>query len=118
MHDVGKIVKFKGESQLDVFDDDKCNVINGTDELFFGPFMEQDDVEYAYEFQACTSFSFHYKELTNIKGHKAVRKTMKPLDAQVTKCLMQQQSLKLFPRYSLDQRVTAMNILDVYRKVW
>lgn len=83
VHDVGRIVGFNGEPELDIFEDEACNVINGTDELFFGPFMEEEDIELAYEFQACQSLSYHFRELTNIKGHKTVRKVLKGLDSKV-----------------------------------
>lgn len=85
VHDVGKIVSYNGESQLDFFDDEACNVINGTDAFFFGPFMEQDDIEYTYDFQSCRSFKFEYDVLSNIKGHKAVRKIIKDINSRVYK---------------------------------
>lgn len=85
VHDVGKIIAFNGQPELDYFADEACNVINGTDEYFFAPFMEQEDIEQAYDYQSCGSFSFKFDRLTNIKGHKTVRKIMEPPIAQVNK---------------------------------
>lgn len=84
VHDVGKIVEFNGNRELDQFTDDYCNIVNGTDELVFGPFMEENDVEQVFEFQACLSFDIRFRKLTKIKGRKAVRKTIQSLDTNVS----------------------------------
>ena len=49
IHEVGKILKFNGQSKLDVYYDDNCNAINGTDFTCFSPFMDKYDIEWGFE---------------------------------------------------------------------
>lgn len=49
IHDMGKILTLNGQPNLDIYYDDTCNVINGTDFSCFAPFMDKYDIEWGFE---------------------------------------------------------------------
>lgn len=68
IHDVGKMVLFNGETEMDAFDGEECNAIKGTDGLFYPPFLKQEDVIWSFSSSICRSLGLHYKEDSSYQG--------------------------------------------------
>lgn len=68
IHDVGKMVSFNGETEMDAFDGDECNEIKGTDGLFYPPFLNEDDVIWSFSSAICRSLGVFYKNDSNYQG--------------------------------------------------
>ncbi|XP_063708643.1 sensory neuron membrane protein 1-like [Culicoides brevitarsis] len=105
VHDVGRIVEFNGLAELETYDDDECNVINGTDEMFFGPFMEWEDPVVSFDFQLCRSFNYNYDRDTKVKGHKTTRKILQSFEPKNPKCFCN----KYFPEKCLPKGAFDIN---------
>lgn len=46
--ELGKILSFNDEPQIDVYDGDSCNEIRGTDSTIFHPFLSNTDKLWAF----------------------------------------------------------------------
>lgn len=66
--DIGKVVAFNDEPEMDAWDGDECNQYVGTDSTIFAPYMDVNDGIWAYEPAVCRSLGgvniyfiyFHY----------------------------------------------------------
>ncbi|KAJ6644521.1 Sensory neuron membrane protein 1 [Pseudolycoriella hygida] len=62
IQDVGRVVAINGEPMLKVYKDNvKCNLINGTDKMFFPPFQQKQDILWVHAENACKSFPLRFK---------------------------------------------------------
>lgn len=53
--DLGKVVAFNDEPEMDAWDGDECNQYVGTDSTIFPPYMDVNDGIWAYEPAVCRS---------------------------------------------------------------
>lgn len=74
--DVGKIVSVNGERLLEKFDDDNCNVINGTDMDVFPPKQQKDEEQWIYAHDFCRSLVLQYGGRKRIHGIKTMMKEL------------------------------------------
>lgn len=84
INDVGRILSVNDAPMLKLFKQDQsCNVINGTDKLYYPPFMNKSDVMWVYSHDACKSFPLRYGYMTSIRGAKAAWKGLNNADPLV-----------------------------------
>lgn len=70
IRDLGKIVELNGEIEQDIWYDDECNKVNGTDGTIFAPFIEKEDGVQVFVAQLCRSFVANYKHPSKVSGIK------------------------------------------------
>lgn len=58
--DIGRVVSFNGETEMDFWDDDECNQYVGTDSTIFPPYMNVKDGIWAYEPSVCRAMGAEY----------------------------------------------------------
>lgn len=58
--EIGRVVAFNGETEMDAWSEDECNQYVGTDSTIFAPFTNKDDGIWAYEPSVCRSLGAHY----------------------------------------------------------
>lgn len=64
IQEVGRVIAVNGEALLSVYKDNfKCNLINGTDKMFFPPFQQKNDVLWIHSEPACKSFPLRFKKM-------------------------------------------------------
>ncbi len=63
----------------------RCDVINGTDKLFFPPFQNHGDVIQTYSHDACKNFPLRYEYMKSIRGAKTAWKSLDMKDPLVLK---------------------------------
>nr|QGW45471.1 sensory neuron membrane protein 1e [Bradysia odoriphaga] len=69
IQDVGRVIAINGEALLSVYKQNyKCNLINGTDKMFFPPFQEKSDVLWIHAESACKSFPLRFKKMKRKRG--------------------------------------------------
>lgn len=71
--DVGRVISFNGDTEMDYWDGDECNHYVGTDSSIFPPFMKRSDNIFAYEPSICRSIAASYKEPSKYMGIKTNR---------------------------------------------
>lgn len=74
--DIGKVIAFDGEPEMDFYDGDECNQFVGTDSTIFAPYMDVKDGIWAYEAAVCRSLGADYVGKSKYKG--VVRSAGKP----------------------------------------
>lgn len=60
IRDLGRVIEYKNEEQLDVWDVDECNEYKGTDSTIFAPFGRPEDHLWAFEPAACRAMKIFY----------------------------------------------------------
>ncbi|XP_063708642.1 sensory neuron membrane protein 1-like [Culicoides brevitarsis] len=65
--DVGRVVKYKEEDELDNYDGEECNEIKGTDGLFFPPFLTKKSKIHAFASPICRSISMWFEKKISFK---------------------------------------------------
>lgn len=58
--DLGRVVAFNGEPEMDIWDEDQCNQFVGTDSTIFPPYLDIKDGIWAYEATICRSLGATY----------------------------------------------------------
>ncbi|CAG7726054.1 unnamed protein product [Allacma fusca] len=66
--DFGRVVSWKGQTSLDFWKGDTCNMINGTDGSLFPPFVERDRIVRLFSADLCRSLYLKYTNDYEYKG--------------------------------------------------
>lgn len=85
--DVGRVTLIDGEPILKVYKDQKqnrCNVVNGTDKMYFAPFQQKNDILWIHDISSCKSFPLRLKKMKRVHGVKAAYKFYNPMDPLVS----------------------------------
>ncbi|KAM5170206.1 platelet glycoprotein 4-like [Mantella aurantiaca] len=70
---VAMITKYKGESTLPYWNDDYCDMINGTDAASFPPFVDKKKALYFFSSEICRSIYGEFEKEYTLKGIKLYR---------------------------------------------
>lgn len=79
IQDVGRVIAINGEAMLSVYKESnnyKCNLINGTDKMFFPPFQQKSDVLWIHAESACKSFPLRFKKMKRKRTINTAYKTV------------------------------------------
>ncbi|XP_063708634.1 sensory neuron membrane protein 1-like [Culicoides brevitarsis] len=71
--DVGKIIEYNNELELDTYENDTCNQFNGTDGLIFPPFLKETDEIWAFEHSLCRSFAVKFQSKSSFEDIQTSR---------------------------------------------
>lgn len=82
--DVGKMLAFNDDEELDVWGTDECNQYRGTDSTIFPPMLRKEDGLWAYEPSLCLSIGAFYVGPSNYAGIPTWEYTMKFGDPKVS----------------------------------
>lgn len=67
--DIGRIIRVNDDPMQNIYKHDaKCNVVNGTDKMFFPPFQTKRETIWVYSHDACISFPLVYSNTEFLKG--------------------------------------------------
>lgn len=66
--DIGRVVAFNDEEEMDHWGEDECNQYVGTDSTIFPPYMNPEDGIWAYEPSICRSLGATYKNPSSYMG--------------------------------------------------
>ncbi|XP_062554263.1 sensory neuron membrane protein 1-like isoform X2 [Armigeres subalbatus] len=58
--DLGRVVTYNGETEMDMYDGDECNKFVGTDSTIFPPFLTTKDKLWAWSPEICRSMGAYY----------------------------------------------------------
>lgn len=72
-HDIGRVVAFNDDTEMDVYDDDTCNQYVGTDSTIFPPFMKKEEGIWAHEPSMCRALGATYKSKAKYNGLPVLR---------------------------------------------
>lgn len=84
IHDVGRLLAVNDKPTLKVFKEDpKCNIINGTDKIFYPPLQKKLDIIWVYSHDACKSFPLRYQYKKTMRGASTAWKSINMSDPLV-----------------------------------
>lgn len=75
---VATIDRYKGERNLPFWDDQYCNMINGTDASSFAPFVDKKKPLFFFSSDICRSVSANYMKTYSLKGINVFRFSLLP----------------------------------------
>lgn len=81
--DVGRVIALNEHPTLKVHEDEKCNIINGTDAMYLPPFQRKDELLWAFSNDACKSLPLRYKHKKTVHGVRTAYKSMYASDPMV-----------------------------------
>lgn len=71
--DIGRVVAFNGDTEMDTYDDDECNQYVGTDSTIFPPFLKKEEGIWAHEPSMCRALGLTYKSKAKYNGIPVLR---------------------------------------------
>lgn len=87
LNDLGRVVEFNKEPELDVWDGDECNELRGTESSIFPPFQHKKAGIWAFEALICRSMQTKYVGKSSYSGLPTSRHIIDLGDSDV--CLIQ-----------------------------
>ena len=72
---MGKILELNGKPMLDIYDEDRCNMLKGTDGTLYPPFISKDQTFELFILDICRSFKFVFQKeefYNGIEGYRYV----------------------------------------------
>lgn len=107
--DVGRMISFDDEEEMDVWGTDECNQYHGTDSSIFPPRLKPDQGLWAYEPSLCLSLGAKYVGPSKYDGISTREYTIDFGDASVLHFLQFQKSfLNLLIRFNAERRKHTM----------
>ncbi len=73
IHNLGKVIEFNEEPELDVWDGDECNELRGTESSIIPPFMTKEEGIWAFEANICRSMRAVYERPSKYRGIPTLR---------------------------------------------
>ncbi|KAG4080358.1 hypothetical protein HA402_010850 [Bradysia odoriphaga] len=70
---LGKVIEFNGEPELDIWDGDECNELRGTESSIFPPFGVKENGIWVFEAGICRSMHLKYAKPTKYHGIPTLR---------------------------------------------
>ncbi|XP_031619154.1 sensory neuron membrane protein 1-like [Contarinia nasturtii] len=70
IRDIGRVLEFNGESEMDAWFEDECNRVDGTDGTIFAPFYEKEEGFSIYVPQMCRKLLLEYQRPSKYAGIK------------------------------------------------
>ncbi|KAJ8402133.1 hypothetical protein AAFF_G00373680 [Aldrovandia affinis] len=71
--DFSRVVEWRGESSLNWWSTDECNMINGTNAASFHPIISKNETLYMFSSDLCRSIYAHYEKDVIVRGIPAYR---------------------------------------------
>lgn len=68
MQDAGRAIEVDGQTEMTIWDGEKCNRISGTDGLLFSPLRNKHEPVSFFVKQICAPLHLHYKRRANFRG--------------------------------------------------
>lgn len=76
IHNLGRVVEYNGEPELDVWDGEECNEFRGSESSIFPPFSSKEEGIWAFEGGICRSMKLIYEKPSSYRGLPTLKYTL------------------------------------------